>query len=140
MTRWLRASLYSVFGLLWLTGALWLVLHWFFQVPTQFGASPHPLQPGVLIAHGLLGVVALFFLGWMSGTHVVSGWKRGGKRGSGTSLTAALAVLALTGFATYYLTSEPSMSADALAHEVVGLAAVLPTLLHWIPGARASKG
>jgi hypothetical protein len=139
VTSWLRASLFSVFGLLWLTGAVWLLLHWFFQVQTEFGTGPHPLQPGILIAHGLLGVVAVFLFGWMCGTHVASGWKRRVKRGSGISLIAALGLLTLTGFGTYYVTFELVMHANAWAHEVMGLAAVLPALLHWLPALRAPK-
>lgn len=139
MTSWLRISLYSTLGLLFLSGSLWLVLHWFFQVQTEFGSSPHPLQPGILIAHGLLGILAVFVIGWASGAHVASQWKRGVNRTSGIAWIVVLGILTVTGFGTYYLTSEPIMHADALVHEVVGLAAVLPALLHWLPNGRAAK-
>lgn len=139
MKSWLVTSLYSILGLLFLSGAGWLILHWFFQVPTQFGSAPHPLQPGILIVHGVLGIVAVFLVGWVAGAHVVTNWARKVSRGSGIAMIATLAILTVTGFGIYYLTAELVARVDAFVHEIVGLAGILPALIHWLPNRRAPK-
>ena len=42
MSPALRRALYAAFGLLWLTGCAWLVLHYFFRTAGEFGPTPHP--------------------------------------------------------------------------------------------------
>lgn len=139
MAPWLRISVYSSLGLLWLTGCAWLVLHLWFQVPSDFGAAPHPLQPPLMVVHGVLAVAAIFLIGWLSGTHIGPSWKRDLNRTTGLTLIVALVLLALTGLGSYYFTSEGLRSANALVHEITGVLALIPALAHWLmrPARRA---
>jgi hypothetical protein len=136
MPNWLRRSLYSSLGLLWLSGLAWLVLHWFFTRAGEFGPAPHPWQPQILVIHGVLAVVATFLFGWIAGSHVGAGWRRGAQRISGVSLIALLIVLALTGLGSYYLTADGARSVNSVLHEVAGILAVVPALVHWASGRR----
>jgi hypothetical protein len=134
--NWLRRSLYSSLGLLWLSGLAWLILHWFFTREGEFGPAPHPWQPKILVIHGVLAVVATFLFGWIAGSHVGAGWRRGAQRISGVSLISLLILLALTGLGSYYLTWDRARSANALLHEIAGVLAVVPALVHWATGRR----
>lgn len=137
MAAWFRNSLYSSLGLLWLTGCGWLVLHYFFQTPTDFGSAPHPLQPSLLVVHGMLALAAVFFFGWIAGSHIGEHWNRKVNRASGLTLISLIALLAFTGLGSYYLTSEALRSVTALVHEIAGVLAILPALLHWSRSRRA---
>ena len=139
MPTWLRRSLYSSLGLLWLSGLAWLILHWFFARETEFGAAPHPWQPGILVVHGVLAVVATFLFGWIAGSHVGFNWRRGLQRVSGVVLIVLLAVLALTGLGNYYLTWDSARAANSLVHEAAGLLAIVPALVHWAVAKRAKS-
>jgi hypothetical protein len=131
MPNWLRRCLYASLGLLWLSGLAWLILHLFFARAAEFGVTPHPWQPTILVIHGVLAAVATFLFGWIAGSHVGAGWRRGAQRISGISLIALLVVLALTGLGSYYLTWDGARAANSLAHEIAGVLAIVPALLHW---------
>jgi hypothetical protein len=137
MPLWLRTVLYVSLGLLWLSGLAWLVLHLFFARDTGFGAATHPWQPGILVVHGVLAVVATFLFGWISGSHVGFNWRRGAQRISGVVLLVLLAALALTGLGSYYLTSDAARAINSILHESAGLLTIVPALVHWL--ARAPK-
>jgi hypothetical protein len=139
MPTWLRRSLYSSLGFLWLSGIAWLILHWFFGRETEFGPAPHPWQPGILLIHGVLAVAATFLFGWIAGSHVGFNWRRGLQRISGVTLIVLLAVLALTGLGNYYLTWDTARAANSLLHEGAGLLALVPALLHWAVAKRADS-
>src|SRR5215471_18250269 len=103
MAPWLRRSIYAITAALWLTGCLWLLLHFFFQRETEFGSQQHPLQPTLLVVHGSLALVAVFLFGWISASHVGNSWGRRFNRTTGILLIVSMSVLTLTGFAGYYL-------------------------------------
>lgn len=136
MPNWLRRSLYASLSLLWLSGVAWLILHFFFAREAQFGSVPHPWQPKILVIHGVLAVVATFLFGWIAGSHVGGGWRRGAQRVSGVLLIALLIVLALTGLGSYYLTWDGARAANSLVHEIAGVLAIVPALVHWASGRR----
>ncbi len=136
MASWFRSSLFSSLGLLWVTGCVWLVLHYFFQVPTDFGTAPHPLQPSLIAVHGVLAIAAVFFFGWIAGTHVGDNWGRKMNRTTGIVLISLGVLLVLTGLGSYYLTSENLRPINAAIHEIAGVLAVVPALVHWLRNRR----
>jgi hypothetical protein len=137
---WLRLAVYAGFGALWLTGAAIFLLKHFLQASTEFGTAPNPWQPTALAIHGLIAVPILYLLGWMSARHVGEAWRRGGNRPSGVTLLALSAALALSGFASYYLVQEFARSANGWLHSLLGLAVIVPALVHWIAGSRRRRG
>jgi Na+/H+ antiporter NhaC len=123
MPTWLRRSLYSSLGLLWLSGIVWLILHWFFARKTEFGTA----------------VAATFLFGWIAGSHVGFNWRRGLQRVSGVTLIVLLAVLALTGLGNYYLTWDAARTVNSLVHQGAGLLAIVPALVHWAVAKRTDS-
>lgn len=118
------------FGTLWGSGCFWLVLHYFFAQPSDFGPLQHPWAPVILRIHGWIAVAAVFLLGWIMARHISDRWPRMIKRVSGLAIAGVAAVLALTGYALYYTTDHLHDTAG-LVHEVLGAAAILFALVHW---------
>lgn len=122
-----RRTLHSVFTLLWVSGALWLIFHYFLSVPGEFGVSAHPLQNWWLRLHGLMAFAALIALGTVLPVHARRAWQLKKNRASGLGMKSIFAWLTLTGYALYYFASEANAAWLSGAHWVVGLA--LPLIL-----------
>jgi len=125
-----RWTIYAVGLGLWLSGALWLIFHYFEQQKTEFGPAPHPLEHWWLALHGLFGFAALWTFGMLWSSHVVGAWKTKRHRVSGSIVFAVLLILIVTGYLLYYLVGDESLSLVALAHWAIGLALPIPFLWH----------
>jgi hypothetical protein len=126
----LRTAVFAAAALLWLSGVLWLVLHYALAQAGPFGALPNPWEAVVMRVHGVLAVGGVFVLGWITAGHVAERWPGARKRRSGLTLGASAAVLVLSGYALYYTTGSPH-EASALVHEVLGVCALFVALAHW---------
>ena len=135
----LRWTLNAVSVGLWVSGCVWLVLHLWFQTPTEFGAGPHDWEPPLLLIHGLLAVPALYLFGWISARHALDGWRMARRRPSGALVFVTLAVLVLSGFALYFLSGDGVRAFAAVVHEAIGVAAIAAALLHWRRGPAAQR-
>jgi len=129
-----RFWLNLAFLLLWASGVVWLVLDLWFARAQEFGVTPHPWQPPLLLLHGLVSVPVLYLIGWMSARHATLKWKLQTRRASGLIFAAFLLVLAVSGFALFFLTQESLQRAAALAHEVAGVLFTGTILEHWFVG------
>ncbi len=133
-----RRALYGVALLLLVTGALWLALHTWLRVEGQFGPEHHPLEAWLMRLHGLLALPALLGLGALLPAHVWPAWRLTRWRTSGLALLIACGVLALGGWALYYVAGEAARSWLSISHWALGLA--LPGLvLGHIIGARRER-
>lgn len=130
LPRALRGAIYSIGALLWLSGALWLVLHYMLPQSTPFGPLPNPWEAPLMRVHGLIAVGAVFLIGWMTAAHVTTRWTSDRNRRSGLALGGTALLLIFSGYALYYTTGSPH-DAAAFAHEVVGVFAPLAGLAHW---------
>ena len=130
MSVGLRSAVMLTFGALWLSGCYWLVLHYFFAQPSEFGPVQHPWGPAILRIHGWIAVSGVFLLGWVTARHVSDRWPQMIKRASGIAMASVAAILGLTGYALYY-TTDRLHDAAGVAHEVLGVAALLFALTHW---------
>ena len=131
MPRVLRTMVFGVSALLWLSGALWLLVHFAFPQHNEFGPLPHPWEPGLMRAHGILAVAAVFLLGWLAAEHIPAGWSRALRRASGLWLAGCTLVLVVSGYALYYSTGGLHEGAAAV-HEWLGIAALVAALAHWL--------
>jgi hypothetical protein len=139
MPRRQRLAVYLVSALLWATGIGWLVLDQFFARQEQFGRTPHPLESPLLLAHGILAIASAYLLGWVSARHVLLWWTAGLRRVSGAVFAALLAILAVTGFALFFVSSDRWQRFAQLSHEALGLAIVLFAVQHWLFGRRGQS-
>jgi hypothetical protein len=130
MSTALRLVIYTICTLLWLSGCVWLVAHFFFPVSTEFGPAPNPAEPWLLRIHGWVAVGAVFLFGWITSGHISDRWRKPQNRVSGLSLAAFVSILTLSGYALYY-TTDRLHDASAIAHEVLGVLAIVFALVHW---------
>jgi hypothetical protein len=130
LSRGRRLALYVIGLGTWLTGAVWLLFHYFFMRETAFGLSPHPLEFWSRAGHGAFAFACLFLFGMLWGAHVLEGWRSRRRRWSGSIMFAVFAWLVASGYMLYYLGNDWLISATSLAHWAVGLVCPLPFLLH----------
>jgi hypothetical protein len=131
MSRRTRAAILSVCTLLWLTGVLWLIAHWFFPDRNEFGALPNAWEAPLMRLHGLIAVAAVFAFGWVGAGHIVARWSAARNRLSGLWLLGFAALLVVSGYALYYSTDGLHATAAAV-HEWLGLVAIFAALAHWL--------
>jgi hypothetical protein len=139
LSRHISSALLLLLALMWLSGIYWLLLHYVWARPGDFGVIRHPLEAPTLLVHGVLALLALFLLGWFAGRH--AGAVNSGRRlASGWLLTVMTLVLIAAGCAQLFLTSAAWQSAIALVHESLGVALPLPLLVHgWHASAAARE-
>lgn len=131
MPRRTRATVYIIIGGLWLSGVLWLLLDQFFAQVGPFGPTPNRAEPAVLLIHGVVAIVAMYVLGWISLRHVVRWWQGGLRRVSGASLSTCLVLLIVSGFALFFVSDDRWQRAAALSHDVFGLFVTVFGIQHW---------
>lgn len=119
-----RRLLYLSFGILWGSGALWLLVQWFKD--PELGAARTLLQTFVMKLHGAAMLIFLAMLGTLF-THVRRGWILKANRLSGGFNIGLNSLLALTGWLLYYTADESARQWASLVHWSIGLAA-LPLL------------
>ena len=114
----------------WLSGVLWLLLHYFFMQPGEFGLAPNPLEPWSLRIHAAFAFGAIWLLGMLSAAHIQKGWNSLRKRYSGTALVGIFGVLIVSGYLLYYVGDERARSWVSVLHWVLGAVAPLAFLAH----------
>jgi len=122
-----RRALYGVFLGVWLSGALWLLFHYFFATQGEFGPTPNIMEKWWLRLHGLFAFAALVTVGSVLPVHARGAWQKNKNRATGVMMKSWVLWLAATGYALYYFSSEANEAWLPLLHWVVGLS--LPLLL-----------
>lgn len=124
-----RAWLYGSFGLLFISGVVWLSLHWWFRPKGEFGETVHPAEPWLLKIHGAAAMAALVVLGTLLPGHVRRGWNTRRNRFSGVELLILNGVMIVSGYGLYYAGGESFRSAISITHWIAGL--MFPASLAW---------
>jgi hypothetical protein len=121
------------------SGALWLLFHYFLRVHGQFGEAPHPLESWWLRLHGAAAMLVLVVLGSLLPVHVRRGWHQRRNLLAGTILGAIGLLLIASGYALYYFGGEELRPWISAFHWVVGLSALPLLMWHISRGRRASS-
>lgn len=124
-----QAYLYATGVLLVLSGALWLLFHYFVRIPGEFGDKPHGFEPVLLVAHGLFAAAFLVGFGSVLPGHVRRAWNGRRNRISGSVFFSLVAVLIASGYALYYTGNESARAAISALHWIAGLG--MPALMGW---------
>jgi len=120
LPRWLRWTLYLTTGVLFATGALWLVVRYGLRQGVA-DDLPHPAEPWILRVHGFAMMVGLFVYGSLLRAHMVNAWKLRRNRTTGALVATVLALLTLTGYLLYYVGGETTRPVISVAHWTTGL-------------------
>jgi hypothetical protein len=130
LSRHRRLWVYGISLGLWLSGAIWLVLHYFLRTKGEFGPETNPAEPWALKAHAAFAFGTLWLLGLLWGVHVLNGWHANRRRWSGGALLGLMVALGLTGYLLYYAGDDDVRRVVSAAHWVLGLGAPVLFLLH----------
>ena len=138
LARW-QIMLLTISGvLLWLSGAAWLLLHYYGQVQGEFGTETNPLEPWFLRLHGLVLIPALLGFGGLFIVHIPKGWKDISQRVAGVSLTVIFSILILSGYMLYYVGDEGVRDWTSIIHWAIGLGSPVIFIWHYL-GRNARK-
>ena len=137
LARWqVRLLCYSG-GLLWVTGAIWLLLHNFGQIEGAFGPQTNPAEPWMMRLHGAAMLAALLGAGSLLVVHVWRGWHYRSERVLGLMLTIIVGLLILSGYLLYYVGDEALRPLISAGHWIAGLIILPIFILHYRRGKRS---
>jgi hypothetical protein len=124
-----QTAVYVCTGALVLSGALWLILHYFMAQAGEFGPAMHPAEPWMLRVHGAAAMAALIVYGSLLPIHMRRAWAVRRNIVLGIGVVTCMLVLTITGYLLYYAGGEQLRPIISAAHWVLGLA--IPALLWW---------
>ncbi len=122
-----RRALYLVCGVLFVTGALWALIHY---LPVQLGLDERASMADAVVAmkvHGAAAMLVLVLIGTVLPRHVQQGLKNARNRRTGVGMLSVFAVLSVSGYFLYYAGSEEFRSFNSWLHLAAGLA--LPAMV-----------
>ena len=119
-----RRLFYIVFGVLWGSGTLWLLIEWFKD--PELGTARTLLQTFSMKVHGATMLVYLAMLGTLI-THIRRGTALKTNRLSGFSVIALNGILVLSGWLLYYVSNDALRQWSSTIHWAIGLG-TLPLL------------
>jgi drug/metabolite transporter (DMT)-like permease len=93
---WQKTAVFATTAAVGVTGLLWLILH------DMIDDEPGDAARILLILHGVSSYAILVVVGSLLPRHVRSGWVRRRNMVTGLTVTAVMAVLAVTGLGLYY--------------------------------------
>ena len=124
--EWHQAYLYGMGTVLILSGAMWLLFHYYVRIPGEFGPTLHPLEPWLLSIHGISAAAILIGFGSVMPGHVRRAWRAARNRNSGSIFFGVMLALTVTGYLLYYVGNETARSFLSIFHWAAGLG--LPVL------------
>ncbi|MGH8253959.1 MAG: hypothetical protein ACRES2_07945 [Steroidobacteraceae bacterium] len=131
-----RRWLYVCSVLLLVSGAGWLIAHYFLHGSGDFPGAPHPSEAWWLRLHGAAAMAFLIAFGAVLTHHVRSGWRQNVNRISGTVNLVVIGVLALSAYGLYYIGNDQARALTSIVHWTVGLIAAAALPAHVILGRR----
>lgn len=124
-----RIWFYGSFSLLFLSGLLWILIHYFVPYRSDWGETTHPIESWILKIHGAVAMIALIVLGTLIPLHIKKGWLGKVNLQTGVTLIGVNLILILTGYALYYTGMERIRNFSSWTHSVLGI--LLPAVIFW---------
>jgi hypothetical protein len=125
--RWQRRAVHASVLALVLTGVAWLIAHFLLRNGGEVDSGlPHPAEGWALRLHGIAAYGFLLVLGSMGAVHIVTAWRLGRNRWSGSVLLATAVLLVATALQLYYGPETAHVPTSAI-HWAIGLL-MLPLL------------
>ena len=135
--RWI---LYLTTGVIWLSGLIWILFHYFGVHHTDAGEIHSSMEPLAMKIHGAAAMAFMIVIGSLIPVHVRRGLALKRNLFSGIFLIANCAVLIMTGWVLYYLGTEQIRNVVSLIHWILGLALPLLIYLHILAWKREQSG
>lgn len=129
LTRNLRRVFYGSAIALFISGVVWLLLHYIFISQGEFGPQTNPFEAWSLRIHGAASMLFLVVFGYILSFHAVKAWKADTNRQTGLWLISFIIFLILTGYLLYYTGNETLRNMASWFHIGCGLA--WPIIILW---------
>jgi len=131
-----RIVYYAVFLVLFLSGVVWLVLHYFCGAVGEFGVMSNPLESKVLCIHGVAAFGFAFIFGNIWAIHVKFGIQKKYKKNfkSGVMNALLVTILIMTGLLLYYAGNDMVRITASVMHWVCGILLFVVIVLHVLMG------
>ncbi len=123
----MNAWFYGVFGILFFSGVMWLIVHYF--GPEQEFVETHPLGPWLLRIHGAAAMAALVVLGVLIPTHIRTGWSQKRNQSVALVLITLCVLMVISGYGLYYCGDDVFRSWISGFHNTAGC--LMPVILLW---------
>jgi hypothetical protein len=120
---------YGVTAALVVSGIAWVVLHYFFARPGEYGPTIHPAEPWMLKLHGAAAMAGLIIYGSLLPVHIRRAWAIRRNIFLGIGLVLFMLALTVTGYLLYYAGDEETRPVISAVHWIIGL--VVPAVLIW---------
>lgn len=120
------------------TGVAWLLCRYFLRADGDMADLPHAWEPFWMKVHGGAAMLSLIVVGSLLPWHAWRAWQVGRNRGTGLIMASTVLLLALSGWALYYVGSEDWRPVIGAAHWIVGLLGV-PALVWHVVAARRRR-
>lgn len=137
LTRRHKAWLYSITGLLYLTGVVWAWLHYLAPRPNEFSATS-PAEPWMMKLHGAAAMGILVLIGTLLPSHVRFAWHARRNRANGIVLIGYLSFLIVSGYGLYYFGDERLRTWTGWSHLWFGIALPAMLIFHIWTGRRST--
>jgi hypothetical protein len=128
----------TVIGL-YLTGLIVWILDRWGKVDHGFGPEPTAAQIWLLKSHSIVGLIFFVIFGYLIHSHIRPALWVERKIKSGFSILGPTVLLMLTVPGLFYLTDDNQKHMVALIHTYVGLAILLPFLVHLLTRVKKKK-
>jgi small-conductance mechanosensitive channel len=126
-----RWGLYSVFGVLFATGVIWIVADRLKD--PESGEVWQSIATNMLMVHGGAAMIILVLLGALFPNHIARAWRARTNRIAGVGMLAVNLVLVATAFGLYYLGSETLRPWISDVHIVFGILVPAAFAVHiWV--------
>jgi hypothetical protein len=125
----LKRWFYGVFGVLFISGALWLVVHDLVKGSDDLEEPYGSLEQWWLRIHGAAAMISLVLLGSLIPTHMSRAWELRRNRATAVTLSILCIVLIASGYGLYYFGSEELRPFVSGFHSVAG--GLFPIVLIW---------
>ena len=129
-----RATLYVVTSVLFVTGTTWWVLDW--RDLLAVGSTWRQTGSYLLMVHGGAAMLAMVLLGVLIPLHLRAAWPSRSSRGTGVLMIVSHAALIVTAFGLYYIGQDTLRRWTGNVHAAVGLGLPAMIALHVLLGRR----
>jgi cation transport ATPase len=134
-----QAWLYCSSGILFVSGVIWAVFHYFHRSSSPFEQIISPIEPLSLKIHGAAAIAFLIVFGALIPIHMRRAWRGKRNKLSGMVILATCSLLILTGYALYYWGEPASRSVISFIHLGIGILLPVILLVHALTGKSVAK-
>ena len=119
----------SIFGVLFLSGVLWLAVRYYNASNEGFNSTYSSFEPWLLRIHGAAAMGSLVILGVLIPWHMRRAWAQRRNRVTAVCMVVSCILLVASGYGLYYCGDENLRSFLSGFHSSAGCA--LPLILTW---------